>query len=189
MKLYEKNIEHPKFEEVKKIIKEESKNNKELRAIIFSQYRDNINKLCSILIAEGIKAEIFIGQAKRKTNGLTQIEQQAILREFKQGKINVLVSSSVGEEGLDIPEVDLVVFYEPIPSAIRKIQRAGRTARLKPGKLIILITKGTRDESYHWAAYHKEKKMYKALEDLQIGFNAQTEEKKEKEQKKINEFS
>jgi len=133
----------------------------------------------------GIKSKIFIGQAKRKMNGLTQIEQQAILREFKQGKLNFIVSTSVGEEGLDIPEVDMVIFYEPIPSAVRKIQRAGRTARLKPGRLIILMAKGTRDESYYWAADHKEKKMYKALKDIKENFK---NTKKEKEQKKISEY-
>jgi len=116
---------------------------------------------------------------------LTQIEQQAILREFKQGRINVLVSTSIGEEGLDIPEVDLVIFYEPVPSAIRKIQRAGRTARLKPGKLIILMARGTRDESYYWAAHYKEKKMYKILEEMNKEMKMKT---KEKQQKKINEF-
>jgi len=186
MKLYEKNIEHPKFEKLKEVIQKEINENKELKAIIFSQYRDSVNKICQILRTKNIGAKVFIGQAKRRMDGLTQIEQQAIIREFKQGKINILVSTSVGEEGLDIPEVDLVVFYEPIPSAIRKIQRAGRTARLKPGKLIILMTKGTRDESYHWAAHHKEKKMYKALEDMKKNFKDKIEKK---EQKKIDEFN
>ena len=185
MKLYEKNIEHPKFNKLKELMQEELKEKKELKTIIFSQYRDTVNKISNVLVAKGINSKVFIGQAKRKTNGLTQIEQQAILREFKQGKVNALVSTSIGEEGLDIPEVDLVVFYEPIPSAIRKIQRAGRTARLRPGKLIILMTQGTRDESYHWAAYHKEKKMYKTLEDMQNNFKNKL---KNKEQKKINAF-
>ena len=74
--------------------------------------------------------------------------------------------NSIGEEGLDIPEVNAVIFYEPIPSAIRKIQRAGRTARLVKGKLIILLTKKTLDEAYYWAAFHKEKRMYSAIKGL-----------------------
>lgn len=182
-KLFQKNIEHPKFAKLKEVMQQEIKNKPELKAIVFSQYRDTVNKIRDILNAMNIKSKTFIGQAKRKTDGLTQIEQQAILREFSQGKINALVSTSIGEEGLDLPEVDLVVFYEPIPSAIRKIQRTGRTARLKPGKLIILVTKGTRDESNYWAAYHKEKKMYSALENMQRGFN-----KKETSQKKLESF-
>ena len=78
-----------------------------------------------------------------------------------------------------LPEVDLVIFYEPIPSAIRQIQRRGRTARLKPGKLIILITKGTRDESNYWAASRKEKKMHIMLDDFRMPA---------KKQKNIDEF-
>ncbi|MEM4153052.1 MAG: DEAD/DEAH box helicase family protein [Candidatus Pacearchaeota archaeon] len=184
-KLFQKNIEHPKFYKLKEIIQNEIKNNPELKAIIFSQYRETVNKINEMLNALGIKSKTFIGQAKRKINGLTQIEQQAILREFSQGIINILVSTSIGEEGLDIPEVDLVMFYEPIPSAIRKIQRAGRTARLKPGKLIILVTKGTRDESNYWASYHKEKKMYGILENINKELKKEVEQKF---QKKLNEF-
>lgn len=184
-KLFQKNIEHPKLIKLKEIMQKEIKNKPELKAIIFSQYRDTVNKIQNVLTAQGIKAKTFIGQAKRKTNGLTQIEQQAILREFSQGRINALVSTSIGEEGLDLPEVDLVMFYEPIPSAIRKIQRQGRTARLKPGKLIVLVTKGTRDESYYWASHYKEKKMYNILKNINKELEGEMEEKL---QKKLNEF-
>lgn len=185
IQLHEKNIEHPKFAKLKEVILQEIKRKANLKAIVFSQYRDTGYKINQIFTAMGLKSKTFIGQAKRKTDGLTQIEQQAILREFKQDKINILVSTSIGEEGLDLPEVDLVVFYEPIPSAIRKIQRQGRTARLKPGKLIILLTRNTRDESYYWAAYHKEKRMYGILEDMQQGFKKQLHEKN---QKKLGSF-
>ena len=53
--------------------------------------------------------------------------------EFRKGEFNVLVSSSIGEEGLHVPDVDLVVFYEAVPSEIRYIQRRGRTGRTTPG--------------------------------------------------------
>ena len=68
-----------------------------------------------------------------------------------------------------LEETSLVVFYEPIPSAVRKIQRTGRTARTKPGKVVVLITKGTRDEAYHWTSYHKEKKMIGILRHIKSG--------------------
>jgi ERCC4-related helicase len=93
-----------------------------------------------------------------------------MIEKFKSGEINVLVATSIAEEGLDIPEVSMVIFYEPIPSAIRKIQRTGRTARLAKGKLKILITKGTRDEIYHYASSAREKKMYKAIDAIQESF-------------------
>ncbi|MEM4641474.1 MAG: DEAD/DEAH box helicase [Candidatus Pacearchaeota archaeon] len=181
-KLYEQKFEHPKLTKLKELLLEEMKNKPQIKTLIFSQYRDTVAKINDELVKQGIKSKIFIGQANKRLNGLSQKEQQLILHEFKEGKINVLISTSIGEEGLDLPEVDLVVFYEPIPSAIRKIQRAGRTARLKPGKLIILMTKGTRDEAYHWAAFHKEKKMYAILKDMKENL------KKEKKQKVLKEF-
>ncbi|PIN88631.1 hypothetical protein COU61_04115, partial [Candidatus Pacearchaeota archaeon CG10_big_fil_rev_8_21_14_0_10_35_13] len=91
---------------------------------------------------------------------------------FMGGTGLTALHNSIGEEGLDIPEVGVVYFYEPIPSAIRKIQRGGRTARLMPGKIVTLITKGTRDEAYHWSAFHKEKKMSSALDSVKDDFDS-----------------
>jgi Fanconi anemia group M protein len=179
-------IEHPKLQKIQEIIKDELKqieqikgNQSEKRIIVFSQYRNTVNLINKELNKSKIKSKIFVGQLKKKEIGMNQKEQQQILNLFKQGKINVLVSTSIGEEGLDIPEVDLVIFYEPIPSAIRKIQRTGRTARLKPGKLIIMMTKKTRDETYHWASIYKEKKMHTALKEIDDSFNKKNTKKKE----------
>ena len=88
------------------------------------------------------------------------------MNEFREGTINVICATSIAEEGLDIPEVNSVIFYEPIPSAIRKIQRAGRTARLMKGKLIILLTNNTLDEIFYYASRNKEKKMYTSIESI-----------------------
>ena len=77
-----------------------------------------------------IHAVRFIGQAsKNGDRGLRQKEQVKLIEQFKEGLYNVLVATSVAEEGLDIPSTDLVVFYEPIPSEILTIQRRGRTGR------------------------------------------------------------
>ena len=97
-------------------------------------------------------------------------KQKEMIEKFKEGKFNILIATSIAEEGLDIPEVDEVIFYEPVPSAIRKIQRAGRTARLAKGSLKILITKNTRDQIYHYAAHHKEKRMHRAIDDIKNNF-------------------
>ena len=86
--------------------------------------------------------------------------------EFREGKINIITATSIAEEGLDIPEVNWVIFYEPIPSAIREIQRTGRTARLMKGKLTILITNDTLDEIFYYASKAKEKRMYKTIDSI-----------------------
>jgi len=162
IKIYNEKMEHPKMEKLKEILK----NEKDKKVIIFSQYRDTISKIKSELDTIGIISEMFIGQQKKKNMGMSQKEQQLIIEKFKNGEINCLISTSIGEEGLDIPEVNIVIFYEPVPSAIRTIQRTGRTARLKPGKIICLMTKESMDESNYWSAHHKEKKMYSILKDM-----------------------
>lgn len=167
-----KNIEHPKIKKMVEIIKKEFSGNEKSKVLIFSQFRDTASIISSkVNEIPGIKSKIFIGQAKKinednKTIGLNQKEQKKIIEEFSEGEINILCATSIGEEGLDIPEVNTVIFYEPVASAIRSIQRAGRTARMMKGKLIILVTKNTRDESFYYASRAKEKKMHSAISSI-----------------------
>ncbi|MCX6748075.1 MAG: helicase-related protein [Candidatus Pacearchaeota archaeon] len=187
--LLARKIEHPKLIKLKEIIQEELKTNPKVKTIVFAQFRDTVTKICKTLNEiPGINAKVFVGQAKKgqgkDETGLSQKEQQEIISEFSLGKINILCATQIAEEGLDIPEVNAVIFYEPIPSAIRTIQRRGRTARLIPGKLITLVTKATRDEAYYWAAFSKEKKMYKALDSVKQDFDNQ-DTKQESSQKKL----
>ncbi|MEK6892830.1 MAG: DEAD/DEAH box helicase [Nanoarchaeota archaeon] len=164
-RLLDNKIEHPKIEEASVIIENELKENKNAKIIIFTQFRDTASIILSRLkkIPEA-RAEIFIGQAKKKNLGLSQKEQKQVIEKFKSGETNILCATSIGEEGLDIPEVNAVIFYEPIPSAIRKIQRTGRTARLSSGKLFILVTNDTRDVIHHYASSAREKKMHKTID-------------------------
>ncbi len=191
--LLAKNFEHPKVEKLFEIIKEEKSKNDKLKVIVFTQFRDTAS-IISKRINEipGIKAKIFVGQTKKEGTGMNQKSQKKIIEEFSEGKVNVLCATSIGEEGLDIPEVNAVIFYEPVASAIRTIQRAGRTARLMQGKLIMLITKKTRDETYYYVAIAKEKRMHSAISDLREemknGFKEETQKKLIPSSKK-NEFS
>ena len=160
--------EHPKMSKLREIIESELKANKMTQFIIFAQFRDTIAKIMEELKEINHAAPIeFIGQAKKKGKGLSQKEQMQILNEFMMGFYNILIASQVGEEGLDVAETGVVIFYEPVPSAVRRVQRSGRTARTQKGKVIMLITKGTRDEAYHWSGHNKEKKMNKILYDMQ----------------------
>jgi len=165
--LVSRNLEHPKLLELISLIEESIKNNPKNKTIVFSQYRDTVSKICSELNKlSNINAKVFVGQTKKGDTGLSQKEQQAIMQEFREGKINIIGATSIAEEGLDIPEVNSVIFYEPIPSAIRSIQRRGRTARLMKGKLIILMTKETLDEIFYYTSRAKEKRMYTAIENI-----------------------
>ncbi|HII68657.1 TPA: DEAD/DEAH box helicase [Candidatus Woesearchaeota archaeon] len=164
--LVDEGIEHPKLVELQRIIESEAKQ-EGFKAIVFNQYRDNaLDVTQKLMRIEGVRASIFVGQAKKGDTGFSQKQQKEILEKFRKGEFNVLVATSIAEEGLDIPNVDLVIFYEPIPSAIRSIQRRGRTGRHGKGKVIILETKGTRDEGYRWSAIHKERRMRRNLDEL-----------------------
>ncbi|MBI4438310.1 DEAD/DEAH box helicase [Candidatus Woesearchaeota archaeon] len=165
--LFGRGIEHPKLKELADLAGEELGGSSEAKLMVFTQYRDSAVRICSELNSiEGLHARIFVGQAKKGDTGMSQKEQKAILDEFRQGIFNVLVATSIGEEGLDIPRVDTVVFYEPIPSAIRFIQRRGRTGRHGKGKVFVLLAKGTRDEAFRWVAHHKEKSMHRSIKRL-----------------------
>lgn len=161
-KLSETGAKHPKISKLCSIVSRYLSENPDIRIIVFANYRDSVNEIVSALKnIEGAKPVAFVGQ---KT--LSQKEQIRILNEFREGKYNILVVTSIGEEGLDIPSMDIAIFYEPVPSEIRAIQRRGRVGRQKFGKIIILITKGTRDEAYYWSAKHKEKKMKQLLKRM-----------------------
>ncbi|MDD5012141.1 MAG: DEAD/DEAH box helicase family protein [Candidatus Nanoarchaeia archaeon] len=170
--LLAKGFEHPKIEELIKIIEIEKSRNEKLKVIVFMQFRDTASVISKKLnMIPGICSKVFVGQAKKisskgESTGLNQKEQKKIIQEFSSGEINILCATSIAEEGLDIPEVNIVIFYESVPSAIRKIQRGGRTARLMAGKLIMLITKSTRDESFYYVANAREKKMHKTIQDI-----------------------
>ncbi len=172
-------VPHPKLEKLKDIVLEEIKN-PGAKMIVFNQYRDSGKALAKELNQlKGVDARQFVGQMKRAGTGMTQKEQLAMLDDFRDGMFNILVATSVGEEGLDIPAVDLVVFFEPVPSAIRQIQRRGRTGRLEQGKVKILVTKGTTDEAYRWTAHHKEKRMFRNLGELKRKVRMQTLSRKQ----------
>ena len=198
-------IEHPKVQKIADIVIHQLKIKPDSKIIVFTHYRDTSKYINNVLKDLKLaKPARFIGQAgKDGDKGLSQKEQARIINKFKEDEFNVLIATSVAEEGLDIPSTDLVVFYEPIPSEIRAIQRRGRTARKMAGKVIILITKGTPDEAYYWASKRKEKRMIselelirsklsKKLEDIDSIFEKKIETKQNQKtlidyEKKVNE--
>lgn len=163
--LNEKNINHPKIDRIKEIISEEIKNNPIARIIIFANYRDVVDEILNLLKQiPNAKPTKLVGQKL----GLTQKEQIKTIRLFEEGLYNILICTSIGEEGIDIKGgAELAIFFDSTASEIRRIQRGGRIARLKSGKIIFLITKGTRDEAFYWASLNREKKMKSVLYKMQ----------------------
>ena len=159
---------HPKPAAAKRILQEQIAMKPQSRIMVFTNYRDTATSLLMFLKDDpAIRAVRFVGQSSRENDeGLSQKKQAEILQKFRAGDYNVLIATSVGEEGIDIPATDLVLFYEPVPSEIRSIQRKGRTGRARAGRVVVLMAKGTRDEAYHWISERKEKTMNRQIRDL-----------------------
>ncbi|MFX0004656.1 MAG: helicase-related protein [Promethearchaeota archaeon] len=164
------NLIHPKYHVLVKIIVDELNKSPEARILVFIKLRNSVKNIVRKLRSVSlIKPVRFVGQATKSDDdkGLSQKEQIEILDLFKEGQYNVLVSTNVGEEGLDISECDLVIFYDVVASEIRLIQRKGRTARHREGKVVILYSKNTRDEIYLRIALSKLQKMEVSLKKPQ----------------------
>ena len=150
---------------MRRLVRERLRRDPESRIIVFATFRDSVTALDTALEnLEGAKPIQFIGQSKRGSGkGLTPKQQVERIESFRSGEGNILIATSVGEEGLDIPSADLVIFYEPVPSEIRNIQRRGRTGRHRDGDVVVLIAEDTRDEGARAAALRREENMYRAV--------------------------
>jgi Fanconi anemia group M protein len=168
---------HPKLASLSLLVGDELERDGEARLIVFTQYRDTVDRIMSTLSAvPGARPVRFVGQAKKADSpGLSQKEQSRIIGEFRDGVHNVLVATCIAEEGLDIPSVSNVIFYEPIPSEIRLIQRRGRTGRKQAGAVDILITRDTLDEVFYWASRSREKRMKGIVSNLNRGLSQDIE--------------
>ncbi|PNX48785.1 MAG: hypothetical protein BV459_01570 [Thermoplasmata archaeon M11B2D] len=161
-------MSHPKLGVLRQIVLRQFDDDANSLILIFTQYRDTIESIEAILQdLPQVRCHRFIGQATQgATKGMSQDEQKRIIGMFRRREINVLIATSIAEEGIDIPNVNRVVFYEPIPSEIRGIQRKGRTGRSHVGNVTILITKGTRDEAYFYVEKKREQKMQYLVREM-----------------------
>jgi len=157
---------HPKFRRTRMLLAETLGIENGERVIVFTESRDTAETLVDFL-SDHFAVQKFVGQSDTEgSEGMTQTQQQETLERFRDGDFEVLVSTSVAEEGLDVPEVDLVLFYEPVPTAIRAIQRKGRTGRQAEGRVVVLLAEDTRDEAYFWKARNDQKQMRRELQEL-----------------------
>ncbi len=158
---------HPKLEPLVKVVGDQIAQKPDSKIIVFAELRDTVEFLVALFQKDGVKVERFVGQVTKKgRKGMTQKEQRDSLSRFSSASFQVLCATSIAEEGLDVPQVDLVVFYEPVASDVRLIQRKGRTGRDAPGKVMILTTDRTADERYLWSGLKRERKMKRLVKRM-----------------------
>lgn len=167
--------EHPKVRELLRILEAEPAKT----VMIFSRSKTTVFQLAKILQEQGIRVEVLVGK-----RDLSEAKRKKVLEDFQTGKFQVLVSTNVGEEGLDVG-CELVIFYDSTASVIRHVQRKGRL-RKQHGKIIFLIAKDTLDEVFHWISKDKERKMQDAFERLknrpEVEFSQQSPQKEIQQQ-------
>ena len=130
------------------------------RVIVFSEYRESAEDIAKVLNKHGpmVRASVFVGQAdSKRSEGMNQAKQQETINKFKSGVFNVIVATSIGEEGLDIGQVDLIVCYDASGSPIRMLQRMGRTGRKRAGNITLLLMRGKEQDSFEKAKDNYEK--------------------------------
>ena len=167
--LIAKGSRHPKADSIIELVSEQLSINLDSRILIFTRFRDTAVEVVETLEKlDDARVARFVGQStKGKDKGLSQKKQVQILDGFRNNEFNILVATQVGEEGLDIPECNLVVFYDCVPSVVPYIQRRGRTGRRAPGRVVIFVARDTHDEFYHWSVIRKLKKMPDALKEVE----------------------
>ncbi|XP_077077802.1 Fanconi anemia group M protein-like isoform X2 [Siphateles boraxobius] len=151
---------HPKLQKLDEVVlrhfqsrAESSDSEVSTRVMIFSSFRESVQEIAEMLNRHQplVKVMTFMGQASagKGVRGFTQKEQLEVVRRFREGGFNTLVSTCVGEEGLDIGEVDLIVCFDAQKSPIRLVQRMGRTGRRRQGRIVVILAEGREERTFN----------------------------------------
>lgn len=92
------------------------------QAIVFVGYRESVERISSFLREKKLIHAIYHG-------GLEQDLRERAIYKFRNGSVNVLVSTDLASRGLDIPEVQHIIHYHLPANEEAVIHRTGRTAR------------------------------------------------------------
>uniref|UniRef100_A0A8C3W1I9 RNA helicase n=1 Tax=Catagonus wagneri TaxID=51154 RepID=A0A8C3W1I9_9CETA len=166
---------HPKLKKLEEVVVEHfkswnaqntsDKKCDKTRVMIFSSFRDSVQEIAEMLLRHQpiIRVMTFVGHASGKSmKGFTQKEQLEVVKQFRSGGYNTLVSTCVGEEGLDIGEVDLIICFDAQKSPIRLVQRMGRTGRRRQGRIVVILAEGREERIYNQSQSNK-RSIYKAI--------------------------
>ncbi|XP_055113205.1 ATP-dependent RNA helicase DHX58 isoform X3 [Symphalangus syndactylus] len=143
--------ENPKLEMLEKILQRQFRSSDSPRGIIFTRTRQSTHSLLLWLQQQpglkalDIRAQLLIGAGNSsQSTHMTQRDQQEVIWKFRNGTLNLLVATSVAEEGLDIPHCNVVVRYGLLTNEISMVQARGR-ARADQSVYSFVATEGSRE--------------------------------------------
>ena len=108
-------------------------------ALVFCNFKEKVEEVSRYLLERGIENEYFHG-------GLEQIDREKALVKFRNGSVNVLVTSDLASRGLDIPEIKYIIHVQLPVHEDAFIHRNGRTARMNADGMAFILTE--KNESY-----------------------------------------
>ncbi|XP_017035935.1 DEAD-box ATP-dependent DNA helicase Fancm [Drosophila kikkawai] len=159
---------HAKYEQLRQVLIKHFAANPDSRAIVFCEYRESVMLIHRLLLQHRpqLRPRCFVGQGHTvgSSYALTQKQQLQIMADFRSGTSNVLVATSIGEEGIDVGEVEMIVCFDICSSnPTRFVQRIGRTGRKKNGEVVMLVTEGREQQVLKDVLAHKDQMNKKLL--------------------------
>uniref|UniRef100_A0A8C9DL53 DExH-box helicase 58 n=1 Tax=Prolemur simus TaxID=1328070 RepID=A0A8C9DL53_PROSS len=143
--------ENPKLEILEKILRKQFSSPNSPRGIIFTRTRQSAHSLLLWLQQQpglrtmDIRAQLLIGAGNNsQSTHMTQRNQEEVIQKFRAGTLNLLVATSVAEEGLDIPQCNVVVRYGLLTNEISMVQARGR-ARAGQSVYSFVAAEGSRE--------------------------------------------
>ncbi|XP_058416977.1 ATP-dependent RNA helicase DHX58 isoform X4 [Diceros bicornis minor] len=143
--------ENPKLEVLEQILRKQFGSSESPRGIIFTRTRQSTHSLLLWLQHQpglqtvDIRAQLLTGAGNSsQSTHMTQREQQEVIQKFRVGTLNLLVATSVAEEGLDIPQCNVVVRYGLLTNEISMVQARGR-ARAGQSVYSFVATENSRE--------------------------------------------
>ncbi|KAH8326676.1 hypothetical protein KR067_011774 [Drosophila pandora] len=152
---------HAKYEKLRQVLLQHFESHSDSRAIVFCEYRESVMLIQRLLLQHRplLRPRCFVGQGATvgASYALTQKQQLQIMADFRSGTSNVLVATSIGEEGIDVGEVEMIVCFDICSSnPTRFVQRIGRTGRKKNGEVVMLVTEGREQQILKDVLAHKD---------------------------------
>ena len=137
-------VRNPLLQQAEQILQNQFTKNPDSKGILFVRTKKHASSMCDWLLALSVKTRLQIqplmitGHTKETGYGMTQTEQEKVMESFREGECNVLVATSVAEEGLDVPACNLVIRFQHVSNEIARTQTQGRARAVESEGFTIL---------------------------------------------------